>query len=45
MIDYAEAIEEDRVIIALDQEKAYNKVDHAYLWQTLKAFGIPEHFI
>jgi hypothetical protein len=45
MIDYAEAMEEDRVIIALDQEKAYDKVDHMYLWRTLEEFGIPEHFI
>jgi exonuclease III len=45
MIDYTEAMEEDGVIIALDQEKAYDKVDHAYLWQTLKTFGIPDHFI
>jgi exonuclease III len=45
MIDYAEAMEVDGVIIALDQEKAYDKVDHTYLWRTLDTFGIPEHFI
>jgi hypothetical protein len=45
MIDYTEAMEEDGAIIALDQEKVYDKVDHAYLWQTLKAFGVPAYFI
>ena len=44
MIDYAEATEENGVIIALDQEKAYDKIAHDYLWETLRAFGIPEAF-
>jgi Reverse transcriptase (RNA-dependent DNA polymerase) len=29
----------------LDQEKAYDKIDHVYLWQTLQKFGVPEEFI
>ena len=45
MIDLVEAMEEDGAIIALDQEKVYNKIDHMYLWETLKAFGLPERFI
>lgn len=45
LIDYAEAMEENGVIIALDQEKAYDKIDHKYLWLVLKAFGLPEKFI
>ena len=40
-----EIAEEDGAIIALDQEKAYNKIQHDYLWTTLKAFGIPTPFI
>lgn len=46
MITYAEeAIEENGVIIALDQEKAYDKITHDYLWKTLKAYNLPEKFI
>jgi hypothetical protein len=45
MIHYAEAYEEEGVIIALDQEKAYDKIAHDYLWKALKAFDFPEEFI
>lgn len=45
MIHYAEAAEENGMIIALDQEKAYDKIDHEYLWRTLETFGIPSTFI
>ena len=45
MIDYAEATEENGVIVALDQEKAYDKVAHDYLWAALARFGIPDAFI
>lgn len=43
--DYAEAVEEDGVIIALDQEKAYDKISHDYLWATLRRFGLPATLI
>ncbi|KAJ3474750.1 hypothetical protein NLI96_g12277 [Meripilus lineatus] len=45
MIDYAEATEHDGLIVALDQEKAYDRIRHDYLWNTLKKFGIPPFFI
>ena len=45
MVDYAEAVEQNGVIIALDQEKAYDKIDHKYLWKTLEAFDLPRMFI
>ena len=35
----------DGMIVALDQEKAYNKISHPYLWETLQKFQIPESFI
>jgi len=45
IISYAEITEEDGAIITLDQEKAYDKIKHEYLWTTLKAFGVPQPFI
>lgn len=45
MISYADYMEEDGVIVALDQEKAYDKIDHTYLIDTLKTFRLPNTFI
>jgi exonuclease III len=45
MVDYAEAVEENGLIIALDQEKAYDKVCHDYLLQTLERYNFPQNFI
>jgi len=45
MIDYAEASEQNGLIVALDQEKAYDKIAHDYLWKVLATFGFPEDFI
>jgi len=44
MARYAETMEENGAIIALDQEKAYDKVKHDYLWETLRAFNLPNLF-
>ena len=45
MCAYADFMEEDGTIIALDQEKAYDKIDHHYLLETLKKFQLPDKFI
>jgi hypothetical protein len=45
IIDYAEVTEVDGAIVALDQEKAYDKIRHDYLWDTLHAFNLPNTFI
>ena len=45
MISYAKVTEENGVIVALDQEKAYDKVNHAYLIQVLRHLNFPESFI
>ena len=45
IISYAEIVEEDGAIIALDQEKAYDRIHHDYLWKVLKAFHLPLPFI
>jgi ribonuclease HI/exonuclease III len=44
MISYAEAEEVDGVIVALDQEKAYDRVRHDYMWETLETYGLPKAF-
>ena len=45
MIAYEEAAEENGLIIALDQEKAYDKIAHNYLWRILETFHIPHELI
>ncbi|KAF5373439.1 hypothetical protein D9615_009490 [Tricholomella constricta] len=45
MLQYAEDTDQNGMIIALDQEKAYDKIKHDYLWRTLEKFNIPEEFI
>jgi len=42
---YADFMEEDGAIVALDQEKAYDKIDHHYLLKTLEKFNLPRRFI
>jgi hypothetical protein len=38
MTKFAEVAERNRAVVALDQEKAYDKITHQYLWKTLEAF-------
>jgi len=45
MCAYADFMEEDGAIVTLDQEKAYDKIDHHYLLETLKRFQLPDRFI
>jgi ribonuclease HI len=45
IISYAEAAEVNGAIVALDQEKAYDKIHHKYLWKVLDAFNLPGTFI
>lgn len=45
MVNYAEQVEENGLIVALDQEKAYDKISQDYLWDTLRAYNLPENFI
>ncbi len=45
MTKYAEASLENGAIIALDQEKAYDKINHQYLWEVLHKFGLPGQFV
>ncbi len=45
MIDYAELCEDEGALVALDQEKAYDRINHAYLWAVLQRMGFPDVFI
>ena len=45
MVDYAEKEGQDGCIISLDQEKAYDKIDHEYLWNILKEYKFPTEFV
>ena len=45
VIEYCEIAEQNGCIVALDQEKAYDKIDHEYLWIILEKFGFPIKFI
>ena len=45
MTTFAEVAEKNGAIVALDQEKAYDKLTHRYLWKTLETFNLPKRFI
>jgi len=44
-INYTEVMEEDGMIIALDQEKVYDKIRHKYLWKMMENTNIPPEFV
>ena len=45
MINVCEVEEVNGAIICLDQEKAYDKISHDFLFWSLEKFGFPKHFI
>jgi hypothetical protein len=45
LIDYARMKNERLFIVLLDQEKAYDRIDHGYLWKALEKFGVPTDII
>jgi hypothetical protein len=45
IINFTEITEENGTIILLDQEKAYDKIRHDYLWHILETFHLPPPFI
>jgi ribonuclease HI/exonuclease III len=45
MISLAEEINQPGMLIALDQEKAYDRIRPDYLWKVLQAFGLPTSLI
>jgi len=45
MINVCEVEEINGAIVCLDQEKAYDKISHDFLFRSLSQFGFPQHFI
>ena len=45
MLNKCEVDEENGVIVCLDQEKAYDKIRHEFIWESLEKYQLPEHFI
>lgn len=45
VIEYMSRTNRKGAIVALDQEKAYDKILHPYLWSVLRRFKFPESFI
>lgn len=43
--EYCDMVERDSCLVALDQEKAYDRIDHTYLWEVLRAFSLLPPFI
>ncbi|CCX06913.1 Similar to LINE-1 reverse transcriptase homolog; acc. no. P08548 [Pyronema omphalodes CBS 100304] len=41
LIDYARLKDKHLYLVLLDQEKAYDRIDHGFLWKTLEQFGVP----
>lgn len=45
MIEYTESQAQNGMIVALDQEKAYDKICHDYLWKTMARYNLPGNLI
>jgi hypothetical protein len=45
VVDYNDEHLQNGIIVALDQEKAYDKTLHNYLWAALRKQNLPELFI
>lgn len=45
MVPFAEQSGENGVMVSLDQEKAYDRIDHDYLWRIMIEMGFPVKFV
>ncbi len=45
ILEVSRLLDIDTGLISLDQEKAFDRVEHGYLWRTLEEFGLSSGFI
>ena len=45
LINYIEENDDEAIIISLDQEKAFDRVEHNYLFKVLEKFNFPDNFL
>ena len=45
IIEYADEMDEEGILFSSDIEKAFDSVDHTFIFTTLKKFGFGPHFI
>jgi len=45
LLDRAEQLKVPIYLLLLDQEKAYDRVDHDFLWRALMQIGVPDKLI
>ena len=45
IVDLGKSFNLEFGLVSIDQEKAFDRVDHSYLWSTLAAFGFSPDFI
>jgi hypothetical protein len=45
LIDHARLKNKPLYVVLLDQEKAYDRIDHEFLWKSLQKFGVPPEIV